>query len=153
MAIVAAVSAFLLWLWYNLGFDHVDYPLDLILTVGWWAIIVGFAGYITRAESQRRKAIRTFYLSSTKAYNPELGTIEVAGADAQVNYMQEKLKDLKYSFGHHDAPDANDLACTKIVRTEDFKKDGTWKGSVETVGGGATQEFESAEQLKAILAI
>ena len=32
-AVIVVVSAFLLWLWYNLGFNHVDSPLDLVLSV------------------------------------------------------------------------------------------------------------------------
>lgn len=44
LAVAALVAAFLLFLWYYLGFNHIDSPFDLVLTVVWWlgiALIVG----------------------------------------------------------------------------------------------------------------
>ena len=39
-AIAAVLSIFLLWLWYFLGFNQIDSPLDLIISIIWWVVIV-----------------------------------------------------------------------------------------------------------------
>ena len=47
--LLALASAFFLWLWYFLGLNRVDEPLDLVLSIVWWLVIVvaiaGIAGY------------------------------------------------------------------------------------------------------------
>ena len=36
LAVAALVAAFLLFLWYYLGFNRIDNPFDLVLTICWW---------------------------------------------------------------------------------------------------------------------
>ena len=38
--LLALASAFFLWLWYFLGLNRVDEPLDLVLSIVWWLVIV-----------------------------------------------------------------------------------------------------------------
>lgn len=61
-AVIVVVSAFLLWLWYDLGFNHVDSPLDLVLSVVWWAIVVVGVVLVAKAEKTRQESVRTVYL-------------------------------------------------------------------------------------------
>ena len=56
--LLTVVSIVLLTLWYGLGLSVVDGPLDLWLTVGWWALIVGGGIAGGRAEAGRRRRAR-----------------------------------------------------------------------------------------------
>ena len=49
--ILAAVSIFLLALWYWLGFNEIDSPLDLVISVVWWAVIVAGIAVAAKTES------------------------------------------------------------------------------------------------------
>ena len=46
-AIIVVLSAFLLWLWYSLGLNTVDQPLDLVVSVVWWALVAIGAGLMS----------------------------------------------------------------------------------------------------------
>ncbi|MCI8425843.1 MAG: hypothetical protein HFJ72_09360, partial [Adlercreutzia sp.] len=50
-AIAAVAAGVLLWVWFALGFNHVDDPLDLIVAVAWWAVVAAVIGGIYWAES------------------------------------------------------------------------------------------------------
>lgn len=39
LTIAAVVSVFLLGLWFFLGFNQIDSPLDLVVSVIWWVAI------------------------------------------------------------------------------------------------------------------
>ena len=45
-AVAAIASIFLLWLWYFLGFNEVDSPTDLVVSVAWWAVVIGGAALV-----------------------------------------------------------------------------------------------------------
>ena len=53
LGISAIAAALLLVLWYYLGFNHIDNPLDLVLAIVWWVGIVVIAVVIARLERQR----------------------------------------------------------------------------------------------------
>ena len=40
LAIAVLVDVFLLWLWFFLGFNQVDSPLDLVISIIWLVVIV-----------------------------------------------------------------------------------------------------------------
>lgn len=44
LGILVVASIFFLWMWYALNFNLVDNPLDLVLTIVWWAV-VGLGSY------------------------------------------------------------------------------------------------------------
>ena len=71
LAVAALVAAFLLFLWYYLGFNHIDSPFDLVLTVVWWLGIALIVGGIIYVERKRQRQIRTIYVSPTALYNSE----------------------------------------------------------------------------------
>lgn len=56
--IAAVVSVFLLGLWFFLGFNQIDSPLDLVVSVIWWVAIVVSVLAIGKVESNRREKIR-----------------------------------------------------------------------------------------------
>ena len=67
----AVVAALLLVLWYHLGFNRIDSPLDLMLAIVWWAGIVAIAAILVRFEERRRRQIRTLYGSPKSLYSSE----------------------------------------------------------------------------------
>lgn len=71
--VLAAVSIFLLALWYMLGFNEIDSPLDLVISVVWWAVIVAGMAVAAKTESTRRQRIRTVYVADGAFYNSEAG--------------------------------------------------------------------------------
>ena len=71
--VLAAVSIFLLALWYMLGFNEIDSPLDLVISVVWWAVIVAGIAVAAKTESTRRQRIRTVYVADGAFYNSEAG--------------------------------------------------------------------------------
>ena len=46
--LLALASAFFLWLWYFLGLNRVDEPLDLVLSIVWWLVDV-YKSHVLRA--------------------------------------------------------------------------------------------------------
>ena len=78
----AVVAALLLVLWYHLGFNHIDSPLDLTLAIVWWVGIVAIAAIIVRFEERRRRQIRTLYVSPKSLYSSELGMVGIGDAGA-----------------------------------------------------------------------
>ena len=60
--LLALASAFFLWLWYFLGLNRVDEPLDLVLSIVWWLVIVVAIAVIVKMERTRRQRVRTVYV-------------------------------------------------------------------------------------------
>lgn len=165
------ISAFLLWLWFFLGFNHVDAPLDLILSIIWWAL-VGIACYsIYRIEKKRRERVRTCYLSKGLLYNSEAGTMNVtaSSADATIDAMRNVISGLEYGFDIQDRPaDSNGTPqrFAYIVRTKVFGDNSKssseqsadnhmdWKGEVIVVSRPDDDPipFSNPFELKGILA-
>ena len=58
-AVLVVVSAFLLWLWYYLGFSTGDSVTDVVAIAVWWAVIVIGIVAVVRFERSRRRRIRT----------------------------------------------------------------------------------------------
>ena len=63
----AVVAALLLVLWYHLGFNRIDSPLDLVLAIVWWVGIVAIAAILVRVEERRRRQVRTLYVSRSRS--------------------------------------------------------------------------------------
>lgn len=78
----AVVAALLLVLWYHLGFNRIDSPLDLTLAIVWWVGIVVIAAILVRFEERRRRQIRTLYVSPKSLYSSELGMVGIGEAGA-----------------------------------------------------------------------
>ena len=73
--LLALASAFFLWLWYFLGLNRVDEPLDLVLSIVWWlgiavaSAVIGFAP-CTWATAPRSTASRAWRLSKALSRCP-----------------------------------------------------------------------------------
>lgn len=171
----AVVAALLLVLWYHLGFNRIDSPLDLMLAIVWWAGIVAIAAILVRFEERRRRQIRTLYVSPKSLYSSELGMVGIGEAGA-VEAMRGMLGQLKYGFDSKGLPDRKKFEYRFVVRTDEFKehdseggkpadgaaassaaqrKDPTWKGAVIKIdrqNGNSETPFDGIDQLKAALA-
>lgn len=127
--IIAALSAFLLWLWFFLGFNYIDDPLDLVLSVTWWVLVALACIAVYRVERKRRERIRTCYLADGRVYNTEMGML-VLGEDGVpedvVECMHDILKDLEYGFKIQGLPDEDEDTSRNelfnvVVRSRTFK--------------------------------
>lgn len=154
------ISIFLLWLWYFLGLNKVDSPLDLILSVMWWVIVAIVAIATWRTEKQRRQKMRSIYVGESVLFNPQVGQVEYAGPDHLVKRMQEIFDALTYNFTKEDMPDPEEVPFSLIVRTEKYKAAGDeekaeWEGTVcyrNADGEEAGIAFASREELSRLLA-
>lgn len=161
LAISVLASAFLLYLWWSLGFNKIDTSIDLTISIVWWLVIAVLIALITRWESARRRAMRTIYLSSTALYNGEAGVRELE-VDAPVDAMEETLKGLSYGFKVQDLPEASEFDYRCVVKTDRYKPGDSgasgaqphWKGSViDLCSNDENKEraFENREELEQIL--
>ena len=163
--LIAAVSAFLLWLWFNLGFNTVDAPLDLILSVIWWAIVAVGIAFVVKTEKTRRESVRTVDLGEGRYYNSETGVRMMPVGTSAVDSIAGVLTALEYGFDREDAPDPDDREnpanWTHVVRTSKYepartdddgeRKDETWEGEVVVVETGKAIPFDSRERLATII--
>ncbi len=173
VAIALVASAFLLWLWFHLGFNEVDNPLDLALSILWWVVVALVVIVIARVEHKRRELIRTVYVSPAALFNSERGTVPVSCAADRMGAMQEVLRGLSYGFERKDMPSREDFDCLFVVRTKKYKasqaggqpgqsgsapagadSEAEWEGTVVKVdhaGGNTETAFSSARELAALL--
>jgi hypothetical protein len=155
LALAAIACAFLLYLWFYLGFNKIDNPLDLVLAVLWWAIIAAVGCVIAKAEKARQRQVRTVYVAGNKLYNSEAGEVEVEAETTTVSAIQQVLAGLSYGFDKNDLPGGTQVQY--VVETDEFK-DGdepTWKGKVTKVvsdGENVETDFDGADALAAALA-
>ncbi len=161
LGVSAVIAALLLALWYYLGFNNIDNPLDLVLAIVWWVGIVAIAAIIIRLENNRKRAIRTIYVSPTALYNSETGVVGL-GDTPNVDAMQEILGNLEYNFEKKALPEQKKFDYRFVVRTDEYKPGDsgendqpTWKGTVVKIdreNGNKEIEFEDEQQLRAALA-
>ncbi len=169
LSIAAVVSVFLLVLWFVLGFNHVDSPIDPLVTLVWWLVIVAAALIINKVEGSRREKIRSVYVSDGQLFNSEVGLEPRNPAVPLEANVAQIVENLDYGFEKKDFPEADEFQPKLLVRTTEFKRekqdDGqqqpagaqreklTWKGEVVFEGnGGDPRKFETPEELRAILA-
>lgn len=116
--LAAIVSVFLLWLWYFLGFNHVDAPLDLVLSILWWVLVLGACMAITRIEKKRRERLRTCYVCERFIYNSEAGTLAAPSVEGMADGLRDVIKQLEYGFEIKDRP--SDVRYSCVVRSHVF---------------------------------
>lgn len=165
-AVIAVISIFLLWLWFWLGFNEIDSPLDLVLSVVWWVIIAAGAALVVKFENERRRQVRTVYLADGRFFNSEAGLRVLGPGTTAVDSMAAVLAALEYDFSKATAPDQSKpeerLDYRFVVHTDKYKpertdEDGnheneTWEGEVVTVATGSKQAFASRGELAALIA-
>lgn len=161
LAIAVLVGVFLLWLWFFLGFNRVDSPLDLVISVIWLVAIVAVAVAVNRLERQREKRLRTIYVSSTAIFNKERGLVSLGSAAAAPSVMERILRDMEYGFDLKEMPKPEEFNCRYVVQTDEYKATGgegdspTWKGTVVAIdraAGNREMPFFSRDELAAALA-
>lgn len=148
VAILVVASIIFLAMWYALGFNLVDDPLDLVVTIVWWLVIIAVCVLIKWAENKRRRAIRTSFLGSGVIYNPEAGIVRV-DTEAYVPVLQRVLNNLDYSFDDKNISNDQRIRFDYIVRTDKFSDNGrTWAGEVVRVSNpDDVQHFNSKVEL------
>ena len=179
-AVAVIASALLLWLWYNLGFNKVDEPLDLVMSIIWWALIVAGGLLVAKVEKTRRENVRTVYVGDGRFYNSESGLLTLGAGSTVVDSVAAVLASLDYGFDHVDAPDPDDENSPKwthVIHTtkyEPARNDGsdagaavgsgagagsgadehrgeTWEGEVAIIATGNKVSFYSREELARII--
>ena len=161
LAVAALVAAFLLFLWYYLGFNHIDNPFDLVLTICWWIGIGLIVAGIMYVEHKRQRQIRTIYVSPTALYNSEKGIVALHDT-TMMEAMRTILEKLEYDFSREDLPDKKTFDYRFVVQTDEYKEgneekgeEPTWKGTVTKIdreNGNVETSFEDEEQLMNVLA-
>ena len=174
--LLAIASAFLLWLWYYLGLNKVDEPLDLVLSILWWIVIIVSVVIIVKMEQIRRQRIRTVYVSKGSTFNSEKGLVSLVGGLPMQEVIASILENLSYNFSRVDFPDKEVFEVKYFVRTKEFKKakpdeeapsssvqqnpageetaslgQDIWRGTVVIVDTKEEKPFESPEELATIL--
>lgn len=161
LAIAVLVDVFLLWLWFFLGFNRIDSPLDLVISIIWLVAIVAVAAAVNRLERQREKRLRTIYVSSTAVFNKERGLVSLGSAAAAPSVMERILRDMEYGFDLKEMPKLEEFNCRYVVQTDEYKATGgeggdpTWKGTVVAIdhaAGNREMPFSSRDELAAALA-
>lgn len=161
LAIAVLVDVFLLWLWFFLGFNRIDIPLDLVISIIWLVAIVAVAAAVNRLERQREKRLRTIYVSSTAVFNKERGLVSLGSAAAAPSVMERILRDMEYGFDLKEMPKPEEFNCRYVVQTDEYKATGgeggdpTWKGTVVAIdhaAGNREMPFSSRDELAAALA-
>lgn len=161
LAIAVLVDVFLLWLWFFLGFNRIDSPLDLVISIIWLVAIVAVAVAVNRLERQREKRLRTIYVSPTALFNKERGLMSLGSAAAAPSVMERILRDMEYGFDLKEMPKPEEFNCRYVVQTDEYKATGgeggepTWKGTVVAIdhaAGNREMPFSSRDELAAALA-
>lgn len=152
--VLVAASVFFLAMWYYLKFNLVDNPLDLVVTIVWWAVIVAGCVGIHKAEQRRQERVRTAFLAPGLIYNCEAGMVPVQAGASQVDQLQQMLTELSYSFDLAEEPDKKRVSFSHIVRSAKFADDGnTWEGEVVSVQwpDAKPRAFRNRDELLAIV--
>lgn len=161
LAIAVLVDVFLLWLWFFLGFNRIDSPLDLVISIIWLVAIVAVAAAVNHLERQREKRLRTIYVSPTALFNKERGLVSLGSAAAAPSVMERILRDMEYGFNLKEMPKPEEFNCRYVVQTDEYKATGgeggepTWKGTVVSIdhaAGNREMPFSSRDELAAALA-
>lgn len=124
-ALLAVLAGFFLWLWYFLGFNRIDDPLDLVLAIIWWAVIVVAIGVIIKTEQIRRRRIRTVYVGDAATFNSEKGLMSFAAEKPMQDVIASILENLKYDFTREDFPEEEKFQVKYFVRTKEYKAEET----------------------------
>ncbi|WP_172135120.1 hypothetical protein [Adlercreutzia sp. ZJ473] len=158
-AVLVVISAFLLWLWYFLGFNRVDNPLDLVLSIIWWVVVAAAIVVIARLEKTRRRRVRTVYVGDAATFNSERGVTPLDPAAPVQDSVAAVLEELEYDFTREDFPKPEDLKVRYFIRTDEFEpaersdpRPSKWTGEVVVVGSDKARSFDTPEELSRILA-
>ena len=134
LSIAAVVSVFLLVLWFVLGFNHVDSPIDPLVTLVWWLVIVAAALIINKVEGSSREKIRSVYVSDGQLFNSEVGLEPRNPAVPLEANVAQIVENLDYGFEKKDFPEADEFQPKLLVRTTEFKREKQDDGQQQPAG-------------------
>lgn len=151
--IFVVASVIFLAMWYGLGFNLVDDPLDLVVSIIWWVVIVGICIAIKVAENRRRRSIRTSFIAPGIIYNPEAGIVNVEESRSYTPALQRVLGSLKYDFDKKDVANDKRIRFTHIVHSDIFSHDGEqWSGEVVKVANpDDVRPFQNMRELAGLI--
>lgn len=130
VGILVVASIVFLAMWYALDFNLVDDPLDLVISIVWWVVIVAVCLAINWSEQKRRRSLRTSFLAPGLIYNPEAGIVRI-NEEAYTPVLERVLDSLAYDFNHEEVANDQRIRFTYIVRSNKFSDSGdTWEGEV-----------------------
>lgn len=155
IAILVVASIVFLSLWFALGFNVVDSPLDLVLAIVWWVIIIAICVAIHRAEQKRQQATRIVFVADDVLFNSEAGIVPLRGKDGDVIVAQirETLNNLQYDVADPEVPNDSKIRFKYIVRSPKFSNNGAvWEGEVVTLSQSSLpQSFSNERELARML--
>lgn len=132
--IIVLASIIFLVMWFAMGFNLVDDPFDLVLTICWWVLVAVICIATHVIEGRRQRTIRTTFLAPGLVYNPETGVVKLGSDDNYVPAMRKILSDLDYGFDKKEVKNDSKIRFKYIVHTNKFSDNGkTWEGDVVKV--------------------
>lgn len=96
--LLVVASVIFLAMWYVMGFNLIDDPLDLVISIVWWVVIIAICLLIQWSENKRQRSIRTTLLAPGVLYNPEVGVVQVAPGQTHAQTLERILSNLTYGF-------------------------------------------------------
>lgn len=153
-AIAVVAAAALLWLWFALGFNHVDTPLDLVVAILWWVVVAAVIGAIVWAENKRRERMRLAFVGNGVIYNPEMGIVVPDQGETEVALLQRTLAGMVFPDDVTKLDDRNRPAFRWVVRSRKFDQDGdVWEGEVLPAGNADAEavSFSDREELARLI--
>lgn len=151
--LLVVASVIFLAMWYVMGFNLIDDPLDLVISIVWWVVIIAICLLIQWSENKRRRSIRTTLLAPGVMYNPEVGVVEVAPGQTHAQTLERILSNLTYGFDTEENANEQHIRFKQIVRSKKFANDGdTWTGEVVDVANpNQVRYFQNKAELARLI--
>lgn len=131
VAVAIVAAAVLLWLWFALGLNRVDEPLDLVVAIVWGLVVAVVIGGIARAENKRRERMRLAFIGSGVVYNPETGVVMPNAGESELSALQRLLAGLAFPDEVAELDVESDDVFRWVVRSSKFDCNGdVWEGEV-----------------------
>ena len=152
-AVLLLASIVFLWVWHALQVDLVDNPLDIVVTVIWWAVIAAACFAIHWAEKKRQERIRTIFVAPGLLYNSEMGVIRLDPDAELVDALQSVLSNLTYGFDMADLPSNSRVRFQRIVHSSKFADAGSMREGdvVEVSHPDRPRAFRDRDELVALV--
>lgn len=153
IAILVIASIIYLAFWYLQGFDRIDAPFDLVVTIVWWVVIIAGCIAINWAENKRRRSLRTSFMAPGLIYNTEVGIVKVNEGESYVEALQKVLESLQYGFEKTKVANDKRIHFKYIVRSDRFSNNGIdWTGEVVRVSNpDDIRHFNSRRELTKLI--
>lgn len=146
--VAAIVSVFLVLLWYYLGFNKVDAPLDMVLSIVWIAFMLVVAVVLNRMEEKRRRLLRALYVAAPPVcFNTSVGLINYADQNEFISKAENVLANIDYD----ETPEKATSSFQPIFEVQTVKFDAdnnVWKGKVVDGKSGKGTSFDSVTDLE-----